>query len=84
MIVAFLVNRILARSVATIAVGGLVSREHGEGWQDKGPRCAARSVVCFSYDFRLALRRVPKNGDVRSPHFLNLLNGNRTSRALKP
>lgn len=51
MITAFSVNRIPACSVVEIAGGKLAAREGEEGWQDKGPRCAARSVVCFSYCF---------------------------------
>ncbi|MER9947330.1 hypothetical protein [Mesorhizobium sp. M0047] len=80
MIVALLVNRIPVCSVAEIAVGGLAVREDGEGWQDKGPRCAARSVVCFPYDFDAVLRCSPAIGEVRDCHLVNLSNRNRTSR----
>ncbi|RVD43460.1 hypothetical protein EN812_18170 [Mesorhizobium sp. M4B.F.Ca.ET.169.01.1.1] len=47
MIAAFLVNRIPARPVVETAAGGLAVRVGSEGWQDKGPRCAVRSVGCF-------------------------------------
>lgn len=84
MISAFLVNRIPTYSVVEIAAGGLAVREDEEGWQDKGPRCAARSVDCFSYCFWPDLRCAYANDDVRYRHFLNLSRRNRTSQALRP
>jgi hypothetical protein len=84
MITAFPINRIPACSVAEIAVGGLAVREVEEGWQDKGPRCAARSVGCFPLGFCFAPRCTQENRDVRARDFLNSSNNNHTSRALKP
>lgn len=81
MIATFLVNRILACAVAEIAAGGLAAREGEEGWQDKGPRCAARSDCCFLYGICLALRCARAISDVHARCFLKIYNGNRTSRA---
>ena len=81
MISAFLVNSIPTCTVVEIAAGGLAVRGDEEGWQDKGPRCAARSVGCFSYGFCLALRCARIIGDVHARCFLKIYNGNRTSRA---
>lgn len=82
MIGAFLVNRIPTCSVAGIAAGGLALREDEEGWQDKEPRCAARSVGCFSYSFRLALHCASENHDVHPRNFPSLSNRNRTAQAI--
>lgn len=81
MIGALLVHRIPACCVAGIAAGPLACRECEKGWQDKGPRCAARSVGCFLYGICLALRCARAISDVHARCFLKICNGNRTSRA---
>jgi type IV secretory pathway VirD2 relaxase len=84
MISAFLVDRIPTCSVVEIAAGGLAVREDEEGWQDKGPRCAARSVGCFPCGICLALRCARVISDVHARYFLKIYNGNRTSRGSAP
>lgn len=76
----FRVDLVLACFVAEWAAEVLAAREVGEGWQDKRPRCAARSVGCFDWLFSSFAHIARNTRTSRELVFCNGFSVDRTSR----